>query len=270
MAHAYPRQPPVRPVVMSVPLAPTPDDQPSSQWPTFALTPAQRKYIRDSQRDDPPRWLLTAPLTTSAAPEVTLPARNDATGTLGGMATDAPTGARAPVRSIRMSGPQPGPVGATPRAPATPTQAPPSHARVATAQRPTTPPATQGPRRPPAARTAPGVSPPPIWSPAAPGQGAAQPMASTNSTPGQGVAWATVTLSTIALLICWLAVLVAPLGLVPLGLAIAGVIAGHIAQRRTAPATGERRLALTGVTLGYVGAIASVAFLVFAATHGAG
>jgi hypothetical protein len=78
-----------------------------------------------------------------------------------------------------------------------------------------------------------------------------------------------VSLSTLAVLVCWLAILLTLLGLAPLVLALAGAVVGHIAQGRTTQATAERRLALVGIILGYLGVIASVGVMIFAATHGA-
>jgi len=265
MAQPHLRRPAVHPITANVPLAPEPIDQPTSLWPTFALTSAQRAAIRAGQRSDPPRWLLTTQLAPLTSGEVVLSPVDDRTGTAGATAVDplgaAPTG----TKSIRTIGPQPGPSSGA-RAPNT---GAPARPRIATAQLAppgAAPPSNSGARVQQATgRMAPGVSPPQIWAPTPPGQGATPTVV---DGAGQEVAWAALTLSGLALLICWLSVLLTALGLIPLGLAVAGVVTGYIAQRRTVRATAERRLAVLAVTLGYLGAIASVGFVLFVATHG--
>lgn len=293
MAQAHPRRQVGLPPADVIPLTPTPSDQRSSQWPTFELTPAQRGVIRASSAPHGAQapWLLTTPLTAPTAAEVTLPevplspAATDATGTLTGGARAALVGAAAPSRSIRTSGPQAGPAArvgaggaAVPARAATPT------GRLAALQTGAlvgggrVAPAQQAPQRavgqPPAHTGPAGVGPrqgganrAPIWSPMPTGQGMAP---SLPDVIGQRLAWVAISLSMLAALICWLSILLATLGLFPLALAVAGVICGSIAQRRTLRRSSERRLAVTGITLGYLGAIASLGLLVFVVTHGGG
>ena len=291
MGQANQRWPGGRPPADEVPLLPTPADGQASQWPGFALTPAQRAAIRASgtARGDQAPWLLTTRLAPPTAAEVMLPAgpvpppAPDATGTLTGAPRAATVAATASSRSIRMSGPQPGPLGGA--AGATPTgrlvaarPGPPSGVRVASAQQAPQravgpPPAQRGPvaggapRGPAVGAGNVPANRPPVWSPMPGGQGLAP---SAPDALGQRLALTSVTLSVVAVLICWLAVLAPPLGLFPVALAVAGVIVGHVARRRMSRGGAERRLALTGVTLGYLGAIASVGFLLFVVSHGGG
>ncbi len=253
MAQAYHRQAPNHAGNREIPLVPVPEEGANNQWPTFSLNAAQLSAISNH----PAGWLLTVALPPLTSDEVVLPG--------GASPTFALTA------GSRTIGPQAAPAGAnrSQGAPGSPGQPAPASGRmsprggrVAPAQ--VAPPS--GVAKPMGQAFPTAANPPPAWTPMPTARGNVAPPAL--DAVGQAVAWASLTLAGMAVVFCWLALLAAPLGLIPAVLAVAGVVTGHIAQARTLRATLEHRLAVVGTCLGYLGALATVGCLLFTVFHG--
>lgn len=253
MAQASAQQSPIRSGQDEIPLVPIATEGENNQWPTFSLNAAQLSAISNH----PAGWLLTAPLRPLTSDEVVLPGSASPTFAL--------------TAGSRTIGPQAAPIGAnrSPGAAGSPGQPTPTGGRMSPKGGRVAPAQVAPPRgvaKPTGQAFPTAANPPSAWTPMPTARGKVAPHAL--NAVGRRVAWASLALAGVAIAICWLALLAAPLGLIPTVLATAGVVAGHVGQSRTLRASREHRLALVGASLGYLGALVAVGCLIFAVFHG--